>query len=465
MTKRKRKTLFYMSTAIFLLAAGPILVYSFGYKLTWNNWQLQPTGGLFIAARPLGAKIFVDGVLQQQTSFINSSIFIPSLTPREYTIQIEKDGYTPWKKTLTVAPQIVTEIHATLISQTVTPTILATNLSNTFFSSPDGIQVIRELGSTGTSTLRFFDASTNTFLSPATSATRTFVENVNSIPEAFDWASNASTGIGQFNGDWIRFAFAPNDTLQSDSLYVKSGLKEALKKTPEIILERPNDPTKLYVLESKNLYIWDTQKKSLDPILDSVAAITADQNRLYILDTGQGYLYETDLDTKNPKQLTKNKLLNVTKATITKHDNYFIIRTPTQVYLADSASGTLEVINDKPAQVVFEDKDKNLLWWDSNNVWIHWLAPVEDWPHYQIRQQEKLFTSTEKIHGVYYYPRQDYAIIAAGTHVYIVEFDGRENQRNVATFYTGTNPQIFVTGSSKTMFILDQGHLMKFTLE
>lgn len=467
MSTKTRKLLFYISALVFLIAAGPVLVYSFGYRFNWGStFSLEPTGGLFIAARPNGTKIYVNDMLERETSFINSSVFIPSLTPELYTIRVEKPGYATWTKTLSVKPQIVTEVYATLIPLNAEPTILASNLSDNFLvSSPSGLQVVREVSATGTSTLRFYDIENNEFVAPSSTITHGFTDNLKELPKNFSWTSNSSSGVATYPNDWVLFAFASDSTVSASSLYEKSGLKEAFKTRPREIIARPNTSSQYYVIFDTDLQIWDTATKKLSPMLQDIAGLLVTDDRLYIMNAQSGLLYEAGLDGKNARQLTVVRMPGIKDARISKFQDYYILKSSSGMYFIDSTTGVPELLSEKAIEAKFNQNGRNLIWWDEHSVWIKWIASKEKWPHYQNIDEERLYTSESVIRDVYFYPRQDYIIVSTGTKVNILEFDGREEQRNIATLYSGKNPRIYVPARDKFVYVLDSGKLMQFKIE
>ncbi len=110
--------LFWLSVVIFIVLAIPILLYSFGYRFSWNELRIVRAGGLIVTSIPrTGAKIVVDGKLVHETSFLSRRAFLQGLTPRRYHIEVTRDGYTSWEKTLPVLPERVTDAEAILFPE------------------------------------------------------------------------------------------------------------------------------------------------------------------------------------------------------------------------------------------------------------------------------------------------------------------------------------------------------------
>ncbi|KKU53186.1 MAG: hypothetical protein UX74_C0003G0041 [Parcubacteria group bacterium GW2011_GWA2_47_10b] len=122
MTRQQRRLLFWISTFIFFIGVTPLLLYSFGYRFSFEKFTLLRAGGISIRPVPVtGAQIFIDGKLMHETSFLSRRLFLQGLTPRPYHIQVYKEGFYPWEKVLRVYPERVTEVHAFLAEEIISP--------------------------------------------------------------------------------------------------------------------------------------------------------------------------------------------------------------------------------------------------------------------------------------------------------------------------------------------------------
>lgn len=96
---------------LFLILVGTAIgiYYAQGYRFNFNNPKLiQGTGLLVLTSKPDGARVVVDGHL---TTATNNTI---NLAPGVYKVRIEKDGYFPWEKSITVNQETVSQANATL---------------------------------------------------------------------------------------------------------------------------------------------------------------------------------------------------------------------------------------------------------------------------------------------------------------------------------------------------------------
>ncbi len=96
---------------LFILLSTSIILYARGYRVDVLNRKLSPTGILAISSNPKAAKVFVNGEFKGVTD-LNLS-----LTPGSYTIDIKKDGFIPFSKTLVLRGELVEAIDPILFPQ------------------------------------------------------------------------------------------------------------------------------------------------------------------------------------------------------------------------------------------------------------------------------------------------------------------------------------------------------------
>lgn len=126
----------FLSFAVILAGTFVAIQYAKGnFRLTKQGFL--PEAGLLSAnSFPTGAEVLIDGRLVTAT---DDTLY---LEPGEYTIEIMKDGFWPWRKTMVVERQLVTQTNAQLFP--VAPSLVpltfigAQNIS----PSPDGQKLI-----------------------------------------------------------------------------------------------------------------------------------------------------------------------------------------------------------------------------------------------------------------------------------------------------------------------------------
>ncbi len=89
--------------AISLIARG----YRFSVK---GGLVLNPTGMISAISRPKGASVYIDNKL------VTATDDTLNLTPGVYSLKINKDGFLPWQKTITIKPETVYQADIQLFS-------------------------------------------------------------------------------------------------------------------------------------------------------------------------------------------------------------------------------------------------------------------------------------------------------------------------------------------------------------
>lgn len=109
MTKKKRTILFLSCLFIFLFFAPSAVLYSQGYRIDFEARKIIRTGGIFLKIQPRQANVYIDGKLKKKTDFLFDSVLIENLLPKKYRIEIKKEGFHSWTKTLEVREKEVSE--------------------------------------------------------------------------------------------------------------------------------------------------------------------------------------------------------------------------------------------------------------------------------------------------------------------------------------------------------------------
>jgi len=105
---RKRLAIF-LTVAIFVpTTAYFVIKLARGYRPDISTFTLRATGLLVATSNPDGAQIFIDGKL---TSATNTTV---SLGPGTYEVELKKDGFISWKKTLKIEKELVVKTDAYL---------------------------------------------------------------------------------------------------------------------------------------------------------------------------------------------------------------------------------------------------------------------------------------------------------------------------------------------------------------
>lgn len=107
--------------------------YARGYRFDLKTLKFQPNGLLVVKSEPDGASIYVNGELKTAT---NATLSLP---PGTYDIEVNKDGFLPWKKRMVIEKEIITQADVSLfkIAPSLSP-ITFSGAQNPVISDDDG---------------------------------------------------------------------------------------------------------------------------------------------------------------------------------------------------------------------------------------------------------------------------------------------------------------------------------------
>jgi len=168
----------------FFLAVPIVIYYAIGYSFDFEQWKLIKTGILLIYTNPNGVQIFIDG--NQKNA---SPARIRFLLPKTYNLELKKDGYISWKKSVTVSAQQITHLNAKdseiyLFLQEPETTLIATSTQPLILMDPTSRQPV------ATSSFDFLEKNPsvfeNSFVMVDSSLYRIIEGEINLIEQGID---------------------------------------------------------------------------------------------------------------------------------------------------------------------------------------------------------------------------------------------------------------------------------------
>ncbi|MBI3631423.1 MAG: PEGA domain-containing protein [Candidatus Staskawiczbacteria bacterium] len=140
MTKKIRSLILVLCVILFLIVAPYIIIYSLGYRVDFEQKRIVITGGIYVKALPQGADIVVDSKIINKTSFLSPTVFVQNLLPKQHQVEIKKDGYYDYKKTLEVKEKEVAKLEHVILFKTKIPFEILTDKTNSPFSMKEPAQ-------------------------------------------------------------------------------------------------------------------------------------------------------------------------------------------------------------------------------------------------------------------------------------------------------------------------------------
>lgn len=138
MPARVNKRVLYTLLSFLIVVSGTLAAIQYAkgsYRITRQGF-VADSGLLSANSFPTGAEVLIDGKLVTAT---DDTIYLP---PGEYLVEIMKDGFSPWRKKLTIQKELVTQTNAGLFPSTPSLTPLTFTGVKNISLSPDGQKIL-----------------------------------------------------------------------------------------------------------------------------------------------------------------------------------------------------------------------------------------------------------------------------------------------------------------------------------
>lgn len=191
MPKINTRVLYTLLTAI-IIGVGTYFAIRYaqgGFRVT-NQGFVAETGLLSANSFPTGAEVHINGKLSTAT---DDTLY---LEPGSYDVEIVKDGYSPWRKTLQIEKELVTQTNALLFPSAPSLSPLTFTGVENVSPSPDGQKLIYYTASASSQTkngLYVMDLSNS--LNPLQRGSRQLAEDSNYFQldaAKFIWSPDSS---------------------------------------------------------------------------------------------------------------------------------------------------------------------------------------------------------------------------------------------------------------------------------
>jgi hypothetical protein len=287
MNLKLRRGLFYTLILIFIILAIFIIPYSNGWRFDFKNFSFVKLGGIYIETSPMETQIQIDRInFQTKPGFIKSGLVVANLFPKTYYVSVQKEGYQPWTKNITVRPSLVTQIpQIILLPKNWEKQLIAENVEDFFMGS----------------TLLYKDTQNNLKIE----------EKVIKGNEFLGWFSGEKSILVYNTKNKIYFVIniSQNNTALNVNL-IFNNLKDQknIKDLSQIKTAVPHfsDKNKIFLLTSNAIYLLDLNKPSLDLLKNgNFTLLDLNEEEIYFSDSNS--LYSYNLFTKKESSIFNSK--------------------------------------------------------------------------------------------------------------------------------------------------------------
>ena len=416
MTKKTRTILFLLCSALFLIITPSVIFYSLGYRFDFETKKISQTGGIYLKVAPKQVEIYLDGKLKKKTDFIFGSALVENLLPKKYKIEIKKENYHSWEKTLEVKEKGVAEAKNVILFPQDPKFNIITKRVVKFWPSPDQRKLILKEESEDGWALKLFELN----------------KNIKShLIEEDD--------ISRVGADLLDLNFSEN----SEEIILEVGTAETIK---------------YFSLKLNILPPILTETELPEPLVENVIVYQKSNNDIYYLDKS-GYVFKTDLSLNEKTKINDNPLpvKQETDYELMVFQEYIFLRENQTLYQFDAESKSFERFAEPIKSMKTYPDSNKLVYFSDSEIWILYLP------------EERIFLMrlSEKIEDIFWL-NSDYLVFSAGDRIKITEIDNRDRV-NVIDFGELKNPpkedksptgqaQLFWNNTEGRLYILSDGN-------
>jgi len=435
MVKKVRAVIFWVCLFLFLLAAPLTIFYSQGYRFDLNppagGKKITQTGGIFLKVIPKQAEIYLNEKLKKKTDFFFGSALVENLLPRKYKIEVKKEGYLSWQKSLEVKEKEVTEVkNIILFPQNLNFTVLTKGVENFWLSLNKKELVLKEKGGQGWS-LKLYDLETN-IKSHLIAEGDIFSKGADLLNLEFSADNPKKISLETRTERGVEMK--ANSERQTSST---SGAREELKyftleidKTPPSLKEEGNP-----ALLPENI----------------VTSQTFDGDSYYLDNLGNFF--------KDGEGLTRTSfpVKAETDYDIKKFQNFIFLRENQDLYWFNLDSKSFERYFDGIKGLKISSDKNKLVLFSNHEIWILFLQEKLDPPQKKAGDKILIARLSEKIKDCFWL-NPDYLIFNTTDTIKIAETDDRD-QINIIDLTKFKEPEMFWNSFNKKLYLLSSENL------
>jgi hypothetical protein len=455
MDKKARFIVLLICVALFLIIAPYLAMYSMGYRLNFETWEVTATGGIYVSATPQASEIIIDASNSKKLGIFSNSVFVQDLIPQTHTVLIKKEGYFDYQKTLDVIENEVAKLEKVILFKNTTRYDLNIENVESFSISPDKRNILAE--GTNTQSLDFYYFTSG---SPETRTTYSLPLKYTSVIDVI-WSQDSKKTIIKTRSSAGAYTYYLLDF--SSRMQTATPISYLTSKVSDVIFN-PQDSSQIFWLENNSLYsAKDTKATSVAKNVINYAF----QNGNIIWLSTAGQLYQSDISGQNPNLLANwpvnkeymgpdgTKIEIVAGKIIISKEGYVYQYMPEEKGFKQ-LSLTAGIAN---PEFLASPNGKNMLYYDNLKIYLY---AFEKSPYNKSDENDiKLFTAPggQTISGVYWL-NDDYVIFESGNRIIISEIDFRGNINQVElqnSWPAGTdssNPKIIFNQQDNKVYVL-----------
>jgi len=455
MDKKARFIILLVCAVLFLIMAPYLAMYSMGYRLNFETWEVTATGGIYVSATPQASEIIIDSSNSKKLGIFSNSVFVQDLIPEAHTVLIKKDGYFDYKKTLDVVENEVAKLEKVILFKNTTQYDLDLEKVESFSISPDKRNILAE--GTNTQSLDFYYFSTG---SAQTKTTYSLPLKYTSVLDV-TWSQDSKKTLIKTQSSTGSAAYYLLDF--SSRIQTATPVSYLTSRVSNVTFNS-QDSSQIFWLDGSSLYSGKDTKTT--PISKNIIDYAFQNGNIVWLSTA-GQLYQSDITGQNPNLLANwpvnKEYMSPEGAKIEVIAGRIIVSKQGYVYQYIPEEKIFKQISLSAgiANPTFlaSPNGKNMLYYDNSKVYLY---AFEKSPYNKSDENDiELFTAPggQAISDVYWL-NDDYVIFESGNRIIISEIDFRGNinqvelQNSWPANTDSSNPKIIFNQQDGKVYVL-----------
>jgi hypothetical protein len=373
-TRKSRNLLFAFVVAFFLIAAPLLILYARGYSLNTEERRVVRTGMILIDTNLPRVLAALNG---QPAESEDDPVLLRGLEEGQYSVRLEREGYTSWEATIPVAQEQVTRIEHVLM----------------LFTEPE--REVPIIGPVGKMTLsgngRYLAYSISSgsdqglwLHTNGEEENRQLLDSDELDVTSLDllaWSENSRMLVGRTSQGYFLIAPHVTNPAQTKLTFLK-GLPQE-----DVALDR-DEPSTVYYRDSKErLFRWKTAQSGTSPELltSDVLAFSVVNPKLFVLQSNQkgSQLQSIDLREEQPSLTFVAQLPSAAQRIVTSSSaNVAVLDADQALWLLQRQSDGFEFvqIGAKVEQALWSTDGRYLAYLRESEIWAHDQDPLQDQP-------------------------------------------------------------------------------------
>ena len=417
MTKRTRTFLFLFLTLLFAIITPAVVLYSQGWRLDLGRKRLTQTGAFYFKVWPQGAKIYINETLSKKTGSLISNFgtaFIENLVPKQYKVEISKDGYRSWSKILEIKPKLVTDAKNVFLFPENQNFFLISKTIDYFSFSPNGERVIIKKPEEQKWYLSLFE--------PERQVQSFLAEKKGEILN-LHWSSDSRrVFLETSSGESLK-----NYVIEADQSPANVISVDFIGKTAEQVSFNTQNSEELFYLSNASLFRTNYFVKEISkPLLNLVVTYKMVDNNFYFLDQS-GFLYKSDLSFGFQEKINSNpfSVKNETGYEIYIFEPYFFIKEDAKLYSFNTETKSFDSFFDSIKNLKLSPDYKKIVYFSDSEAWIMFLTDIHNQPDRKAGDKVFINRFSEKIDDILWL-NDNYLALSVNGKIKISEIDDRD---------------------------------------